>query len=103
MPVWESDDIQQVRPHVRAGVECPYGLFDHFLLQFSPYATAEGVRGYAATGGAFSWRDVVARYWASSTFGAPSSVAAGFAAFAARVAYILAADREMSAACLCGG
>ena len=101
MPVWESDDIQQVRPHARAGVECPYGLFDHFLLQFAPYATAEGVRGYAATGGAFSWRDVVARHWAFSPFGVSSSVAA--AAFAARVAYILAADREMSAACLCGG
>ena len=52
-------------------------------------------------GGAFSWRDVVARHWAFSPFGASSSVAA--AAFAARVAYILAADREMSAACLCGG
>ena len=54
-----------VRPHARAGVECPYGLFDHFLLQFAPYATAEGVRGYAATGAPFRggmWLRVIGRF-----------------------------------------
>ena len=55
-----------VRPHARAGVECPYGLFDHFLLQLSPYATAEGGKGMRRRGCApfrgGMWLRVIGRF-----------------------------------------